>query len=288
MAEKGDLLAKCEKYIQKGKADKFYDDIMEKDLGVEFVNQAWLSTFRGLPSKNAKYNKEHWDIANFALKVSMKGLTEKYGEKLTNRFVQMMYEMPTPRERNFALYDLVHAKTKPLTEQEANYVEEILNFAETKEHVVGMHVIGAEIGKDIMEEGILLTGHKFVTRELGKTNIKGTLEKNIRFFEDGPIEFVRYIIDGRGYNSPTGKFNDMVMVAIPKKDLEQNKQGIILENKGEKYLNPDYISGFVRVDVKNGSLQGFHQKQKTESIAKPESVEEFNYQDWKEKFKRLV
>lgn len=85
MAE--NLIDKCDKYIKKGKVDKLYDYIMENRLTEEFVHQAFFSTFQGEGKSKEEYQKA-LNISNFALKISMDGLKEKYGKKLSNRFAR--------------------------------------------------------------------------------------------------------------------------------------------------------------------------------------------------------
>lgn len=92
-------------------------------------------------------------------------------------------------------------------------------------------------------------------------------------------------MSSRGYNNPTGEFNDIMIVSIPKEELEQNKEGIIIEKNETKYLNPTYIQGFARVGVEKGNIDNFIENPAfIEKIKQKETVESLSVDDWKKKF----
>lgn len=195
--------------------------------------------------------------------------------------------MTSLRDRNFALHALLYSQTKSILEEEVNTFETILDIASNKENVVGIHITGGEIG-NALNRGIELTGHKWVARDTSdyRSNIRGTLEKNISFFENRPIELAMNLINARGYNNTTQDFNDIMIVSIPKKELEQNQEGIITEKDEVRYLNPSYIKGFVKVRVKDGKIEGFQENPRfaQKEIKEHETVKELSTEDWKEKF----
>ena len=118
-----------------------------------------------------------------------------------------------------------------------------------------------------------------------KNNIKGTLEKNVTFFSNDPIGLVSQLMSSRGYNNPTSEFNDIMIVSIPKEELEQNREGIIIEKDKVKYLNPTYIQGFARVGVEKGNIDSFVENpQFIEKGQQKENVESLSIDDWKNKF----
>lgn len=121
-----------------------------------------------------------------------------------------------------------------------------------------------------------------------KNNIKGTLEKNVTFFNEEPINVVMQIINSRGYNNPTSEYNDVMIVSIPKAELEQNMEGIIIEKNNSKYLNPEYIKGYVRVGVENGNIENFKENplfvEKEDRIHKEQTINELSINDWQNKF----
>lgn len=140
-------------------------------------------------------------------------------------------------------------------------------------------------------QGINLSGHKLSAVNFSendyKEHLESTLNKNITFFENNPIELLMNIINSRGYNNPTGEFNDIMIVSIPKEELKQNKEGIIIETNQEKHLNPSYIQGFVRMNVKDGNVEKiFDNPIFQNKDMQKDSVELMNADDWKIKFEQ--
>ena len=123
-------------------------------------------------------------------------------------------------------------------------------------------------------------------------SIKSRLEKNITFFDNDPISFVTHIVRARNYNNPTSQFNDIMLVSIPKEELEKNEAGIIMQRDLgiglEDCLNPEYIKGFARIFVKDGRLEGLHSNPlyRNKSIEMDKNtIESLDVADWKNKFK---
>lgn len=102
------LIEICNKYIQKGKIDKFYEYIKTNDLTQEFVRQAFYQTYnRGF--KGEELEKIN-NATNFALKLSMDELKVKYGEKLADRFSEIIYNKPHPSKKMFDLFSLMNSR----------------------------------------------------------------------------------------------------------------------------------------------------------------------------------
>lgn len=104
------LIEKCNKYIEKGKIDKFYEYIKNNDLTQEFIKQSFYKTY----NKGFK-GKEYEDImnvTNFALKISMEELRLKYGDKLSNRFSEIIYNTLQPSKRMFNLFRLINSRKR--------------------------------------------------------------------------------------------------------------------------------------------------------------------------------
>lgn len=104
------LIEKCNKYIEKGKIDKFYEYIKTNDLTHEFVRQSFNQTYnRGFQGKDYE---DIINVTNFALKISMEQLTAKYGDKLTNRFAEIIYNTPQPGRKMFNLFTLMNSRKR--------------------------------------------------------------------------------------------------------------------------------------------------------------------------------
>lgn len=117
--------------------------------------------------------------------------------------------------------------------------------------------------------------------------MKLTLQENITFFQNNPIEMVMQVMGSRGYNNPTSEFNDIIIVSIPKEELQQNKKEIINEQNGNRYLNPEYIAGYVKVGVEKGNLDSFRKNPKfIEKDRTKQDIESLSVDDWKNKFEK--
>lgn len=138
---KKQLIDKCNKFIKNGKADKVYDYIMKNDLTKEFIAQAFYSTYQ---HKSKDYENEV-NLSNFALKILMEDLTLQYGEKLANKFAQIIYNTPEPNQRIYYLFRLMNLHENQISEIEADKIEKILDIGSNKEQVIGTHIIGSDI-----------------------------------------------------------------------------------------------------------------------------------------------
>lgn len=102
------LVEKCNKYIEKGKGDKFYEYIKNNDLTQEFVTQVFYKTY------NTGFKGKDYDdmmkVSNFALKISMEQLIAKYGDKLSNRFAEIIYNTQQPGKRMLDLIELTNSR----------------------------------------------------------------------------------------------------------------------------------------------------------------------------------
>ena len=115
------LIEQCKKYIKKGKADKFYEYLKQNDLTEEFVRQTFQSSFQR--RYKGKEYEEALEISNFALKISMDSLKGKFGETLSDRFTEIIYNMPQPSQRNFNLFRLMNSPIQSVTEEQAYNIE---------------------------------------------------------------------------------------------------------------------------------------------------------------------
>lgn len=275
------LIEQCKKYIQKGKADKLHEYLKQNNLTEEFIRQIFNSTFQ--KSYKGKEYEEALEISNFALKISMESLKERFGERLADRFTEIMYNMPQPSQRNFNLFRLMNSPIQSVTEEQAHNIEKILDISSDKNNIIGTHFIGAELGDKLASEGILLTGHKFAVKD-DSTSIKQKIEKNVTLYQNDPLGVILQMIEGREYNRQTGQFNDIMIVSIPREELERNEQGIIIEKDQNQYVNPAYIKGFARIGVKNANFEKFLEN--PSFIEKSQNRQSTSSDEWKQKFEQ--
>lgn len=288
MAKEKNLIEQYNKYMKRGKIDEFINYLQENDLIQEFIKSTYYSLFMK-SFNNTKEQEDAINLTNFILKISSDKLTSIYGEKLANRFMKIIYNTPYPSKRMVDICSLTQLREETLTEMEASEIEKIMDLTDNKDVIVGTQVTGHEIGEKIFKDGIILTGHKFVTPNENnyKKNIKETLKDNITFFENDTIGLASQIIKSRGYNHyGNDKYNDVMIVVIPKEELEEDKEGIIIQDDFETSLNPKYIKGFVRVDAEKGYIEGCHDNplfanEKTEF----NSVQDLTSADWEKMFR---
>ena len=205
-------------------------------------------------------------LSDFALRISTDKLKEKFGTGLADDFSQILFNCESPNQRNFYLFKLMSEKT--MTSEESRIIEKLLSFFSNdvrKNNIVGMHITGYPIGEQLSKEGILLTGHKYVANNMDK-NMKHKLEKNITFYNN-PIDFITSFINNRGYNNyDKSSVNDIMIVSIPKEEFQNKDSDVIIEKTQDeienKYVNPKYINGFVRVGKERGEITHYIQNTK--------------------------
>lgn len=103
-----DLIEKCNKYIKKGKIDKLYEEIKSNNLTQDFLKQVVLYTYNG--GFKGKEYENVMNTINFALKISMDDMKAKYGEKLTNKFSQIIYNTPEPIAKMVSLFSVMNSR----------------------------------------------------------------------------------------------------------------------------------------------------------------------------------
>lgn len=287
-----ELIQQFQKKMKNGKTEQFRDYIEKNNLTEKFLQQCFQSTFRKRYEPETPEYKKAKDLSIFALKLSKETFEQKFGTELTEKFTKNIYEEEQPSVGIFNTFMLMNSDIEISSEYESKELVKLFDFASKKDTVVGTHIIGSDIGDKLSREGISLTGHKWVANDYGNKsgNIKSRLEKNITFFENNPINFITHIVKSRNYNNPTAQFNDIMLVSIPKEELEENKEGIITQKDLgvglEDCLNPEYIKGFARVSVKDGSLEGIHLNPSYKNIETyQETIESLDADEWKNKFK---
>lgn len=170
-------------------------------------------------------------------------------------------------------------------------VSQIFDMACDENNVIGTHITGSQIGDIISDEGIALTGHKFVatdslTNNGSKSNVKGTLEKNITFFKNQPFELLWNLTSGRKYNNYTREnFNDIMLVSIPENELNNNRDDIIIQNDSSLYLNPSYIKGYAKINTVDGDIKDIKENPRfiNKNYHELYNQRESNYDDYRQK-----
>lgn len=243
------------KYMKKGKLDKFNNYLIENNLRDKFIEDA--TWYRPYQYKN-NTDKLEESLNKYTLMLLKDDACKKYGE-LGDKFCKYIYnqENRALKRSNMFLLDRI---LKSSNYTNLDNVSQIFDMACDENNVIGTHITGSQIGDIISDEGIALTGHKFAaTDSLINNNIKsvkGTLEKNITFFKNQPFELLWNLTSGRNYNNYTREnFNDIMLVSIPENELNNNRDDIIIQNDSSLYLNPSYIKGYAKINTVYGDIK---------------------------------
>lgn len=244
------------KYMKKGKLDKFNNYLIENNLRDKFIEDAtWYRPYQYKDNTD----KLEESLNNYTLMLLKNDACQKYGN-LGDKFCEYIYsqESQSLKRSNMFLLDRI---LKSSNYTNLDNVSQIFDMACDENNVIGTHITGSQIGDIISDEGIALTGHKFVatdslTNNSSKNNVKGTLEKNITFFKNQPFELLWNLTSGRKYNNYTREnFNDIMLVSIPENELNNNRDDIIIQNDLSLYLNPSYIKGYAKVNTVDGDIK---------------------------------
>lgn len=243
------------KYMKRGKLDKFNNYLLENNLRDKFIEDA--TWYRPYQYKN-NTDKLEESLNNYTLMLLKDDACKKYGE-LGDKFCKYIYnqENRALKRSNMFLLDRI---LKSSNYTNLDNVSQIFDMACDENNVIGTHITGSQIGDIISDEGIALTGHKFAaTDSLINNNIKsvkGTLEKNITIFKNQPFELLWNLTSGRNYNNNMREnFNDIMLVSIPENELNNNRDDIIIQNDSSLYLNPSYIKGYAKINTVDGDIK---------------------------------
>ncbi len=243
------------KYMKKGKLDKFNNYLIENNLRDKFIEDAtWYRPYQYKDNTD----KLEESLNNYTLMLLKDDACQKYGE-LGDKFCKYIYnqENRALKRSNMFLLDRI---LKSSNYTNLDNVSQVFDMACDENNVIGTHITGTQIGDIVSNEGVLLTGHKFAaTDSLINNNIKsvkGTLEKNITFFKNQPFELLWNLTSGRNYNNYTREnFNDIMLVSIPENELNNNRDDIIIQNDSSLYLNPSYIKGYAKINTVDGDIK---------------------------------
>lgn len=243
------------KYMKKGKLDKFNNYLLENNLRDKFIEDA--TWYRPYQYKN-NTDKLEESLNNYTLMLLKDDACKKYGE-LGDKFCKYIYnqENRALKRSNMFLLDRI---LKSSNYTNLDNVSQVFDMACDENNVIGTHITGSQIGDIISDEGIALTGHKFATTDSlinnNIKNVKGALEKNVTFFKEQPFELLWNLTSGRNYNNYTREnFNDIMLVSIPENELNNNRDDIIIQNNSSLYLNPSYIKGYAKINTVDGDIK---------------------------------
>ena len=274
------------KYMKKGKLDKFNNYLLENNLRDKFIEDAtWYRPYQYKDNTD----KLEESLNNYTLMLLKDDACQKYGN-LGDKFCEYIYSQESEglKRSNMFLLDRI---LKSSNYTNLDNVSQIFDMACDENNVIGTHITGSQIGDIISDEGIALTGHKFVatdslTNNSSKNNVKGTLEKNITFFKNQPFELLWNLTSGRKYNNYTREnFNDIMLVSIPENELNNNRDDIIIQNDSSSYLNPSYIKGYAKINTVDGDIKDIKENPRfiNKNYHELYNQRESNYDDYRQK-----
>ena len=142
------LIEKCKKYIKKGKTDRLYKYVMKKGLQEEVIKQLFYDSFR--KSYEGQEYIEAMKLSDFAIRISQEKFTEKFGEDLTKKFLESIYNLKKIFIRNEKLYELMIVPINcKMSKAEMENMKKIFDMASSKENIIGTHITGTEKRKII-------------------------------------------------------------------------------------------------------------------------------------------
>lgn len=204
-------------------------------------------------------------LLEFNMQLSKDILKKEYGTEFMQNLKEIYAKNKTSQRNIYLdLFQLVQMKQP----QNKEAIEKLITIFLNEKYEVGIHRTGSTLyTKKICQEGLLLTGHMssgaFDTAPRKSTRL--TLDLNVSFF-DTPGIAIEQIAESCYYkNYDATQIVDTILIAIPKEDLKNNKEDIII-NDGEictDRLNPKYIIGYIRVD--KGKIEQIHIRSKEKS-----------------------
>lgn len=278
-------LKEIDREIKNGKIDEIYEKLKLNNKIDEFSEKIFMDLFG---EEEIEGESKYDNLMMLYQKIVYDKLLGVYGEKISDRLLNEITKEKNLNVRCRVLtlyYNGIRQKNQISTEQSKD-MEELMDVIFNEDNVVGTHITGRNIGEKILKEGILLTGHKLLAKDDSdySDDLTRRLEKNVTFFNyqmQSRASLLSHIINSRGYNASQGNFNDVMIVSIPKNDLENNSEEII---KNGEYLNPKYLAGYVSVGVKNGEIAQFQKNPEYQESRDKECISEFSVEDWNCKF----
>ena len=174
---------------------------------------------------------------------------EKFGEKL-----KLLYK--NRRLDAFDISQLVQLNRREDIAQQADIMCELIDLFANDELDIGIHRTGGKgLGEKINSTGLILTGHISSGADSSRyTDIHSKLEENISFAYNHFGLLMLMIATGGNYkNHMDSELIDINIIAIPEKDIEHEKEDIILNDDCLR-LNPKYIKGYVTVNSRDNTM----------------------------------
>lgn len=267
VAQTGQLLPAFHMAYKKGEVDIFLKFVKENKLQDSFLEASHDDMTK---ISDAEERSSYMRIVE---KEGLAYLRNIYGDEFGKRLEE---SFKLGKADFFDISKLVELNKGSNISTQVNIMCEILDLYNDDTLETGIHRSGGNIGENINDEGLNLTGDISSGAGTEYKDVYSRLEKNISFSDKHVGMLMRLIVNGGNYKNLMGsRFVDISIIAIPKKDLKDNNADIIIgENK--KRLNPKYIKGYVTVDTTDNTMAEFVKNpkyiQKQNSKMSPQSI----------------
>ena len=174
---------------------------------------------------------------------------DRFGEKL-----KLLYKHG--KIDAFDICQLVQLNRKEDAAQQADIMCQMLDLFNDDNLEIGIHRTGGQgLGKKINATGLMLTGHISSGADSSQyTDIYSKLEENISFADNHLGSLMQMIATGGNYKNHMGStVVDISIIAIPKKDIKDKKEDIIIKDDCIR-LNPKYTKGYVTVNARDNTM----------------------------------
>lgn len=174
---------------------------------------------------------------------------DRFGEKL-----KLLYKHG--KIDAFDICQLVQLNRKEDAAQQADIMCQMLDLFNDDNLEIGIHRTGGQgLGEKINATGLMLTGHISSGADSSQyTDIYSKLEENISFEDNHLGSLMQMIATGGNYKNHMGStFVDISIIAIPKKDIKDKKEDIIIKDDCIR-LNPKYTKGYVTVNARDNTM----------------------------------
>ncbi len=186
-------------------------------------------------------------IIEIAEQLMLKYTKKVYGYEIYSKIYELYMNNKLDLFSIEALSTYIFTKNIP-----SSTFNEILDLY-TEHKLIGIHRTGGwdNAGETISNDGLKLTGHiSSGIKSTVNTSMEDKLSENISFCNKIGT-FLASSVGGANYkNLLEKKYVDIVITIID----NENDDNIIVENLDGEILNPEYIYGYLKVDVENNSI----------------------------------
>ena len=212
--------------------------IIQNDKVREFEEQVFDATLGDIEHKQ--------ELLDFGIKVGIDEIRCKYGEEFSNK-IQKMCD-----EEKLGFFDVYNLAIVNVDREKIDEISGLIDIFADDRFKTGIHRTGGSVSGDVISsEGLRLTGHLSSGSINDRFEIED-LDENISFYDSPGLAIGQIACGGNYKNLMQAENIDIVIVAIPIKDIEA-REDVILHGQID-ILNPKYVQGYVTVNSKENKI----------------------------------